>query len=86
MEHPPITVYTQPTCQACHRLKNFLAQKGVEYRQLDITADEEAFAQLQHLGFTTTPVILIGSEVIVGFDQPKLEQLLFDKKPLNPTA
>lgn len=76
MTHPPITVYSQPTCQACHRLKRFLKEKGVDYRDRDITADEEAFAELQRFGVSTTPVILIGNEIIVGLDQAKVELLL----------
>lgn len=76
MTHPPITVYSQPTCQACHQLKRFLKEKGVDYRDRDITADEDAFAELQGFGATTTPVIVIGNKIIVGFDQAKLELLL----------
>lgn len=78
MTHPPIMIYTQPTCQACHRLKSFLKQKAIEYQERDVTEDEEAFAELQRLGFSTTPVILIGNEIVAGFDQPKLEKLLLD--------
>lgn len=76
MKHQPVTVYTQPTCQACHQLKKFLAQNHIEYIERDVTKDEEAFAELQRLGVSTTPVILIEENVIVGFDQAKLEQLL----------
>ncbi len=76
MTHPPIIVYSQPTCQACHRLKTFLKHKGIEYQDRDVTTDEEAFAELQRFGATTTPVILVGDEVVVGFDQAKLELLL----------
>jgi glutaredoxin len=72
----PLIIYTQPTCQACERLKKYLTQKGIAYQERDITTDEQAFAELQKLGLTTTPVIFIGNAMIVGFDQPRLEQLL----------
>ena len=76
MPQPSITIYTQPTCQACHRLKAYLKQRGIEYYERNVIEDETAFAELQQRGISTTPVIVIGNEVIVGFDQAKLEKLL----------
>ena len=77
MTNLPVIIYTQPTCQACQRLKSYLKQKSVEYEERDVTENDQAFSELQQLGFTTTPVILVGDEVVVGFDQEKLERLLF---------
>jgi glutaredoxin len=71
-----LIIYTQPTCQACQRLKKYLSEKGIAYQERDITTDEQAFADLQKLGLTTTPIIFIGNEMIVGFDQLQLDQLL----------
>jgi glutaredoxin len=76
METQPITIYTQPMCQACKRLKSFLAQKESAYTEKDVTTDDEAFAHLLALGFTTTPIIFIGDQIITGFDEMKLQQLL----------
>lgn len=39
--------------------------------------DESALAELEALGVMTTPVIVIGSEVVVGFDRERLETLFF---------
>jgi len=41
-----------------------------------VSTDEKALAELENLGYSTTPVILIGDEVVVGFDQKRLEDLL----------
>jgi glutaredoxin-like protein NrdH len=76
METQQITIYTQPTCQVCHRLKKFLAQKEIEYAEKDVTTDDKAFAHLLALGFSTTPIIFIGDQVITGFDETTLQQLL----------
>lgn len=73
---PSITIYTQPTCQDCIRLKRYLKQRGITYRDRDVTSDEEAFAEHQRFGVSTTPVIVIGDEIIVGFNQARLETLL----------
>ena len=60
----------------CGKVKEFLSQKGVEFVERDVSQDAEALAELEALGVMTTPVTVIDSEVVVGFDRPKLERLL----------
>jgi glutaredoxin len=60
----------------CHRTQEFLAAKGVTFKNRDITADPKALEELQQLGYMTTPVTIIDGEVVIGFDQRKLERLL----------
>lgn len=60
----------------CNRTKEFLSQKGLPFAEKDITQDPSALEELQQLGVLSTPVILVGEEMIVGFDQKKLEILL----------
>ena len=57
-------------------MKEYLSQKQVSFSDRDITKDPAAISELQKLGFMTTPVTLIGDQVIVGFDVPKLEEAL----------
>jgi len=45
-------------------------------RGLNIAGDEAALAELEKLGYMTTPVTLINGQVVVGFDRDKLENLL----------
>ena len=43
----------------------------------DVIKDEEAFAEVQRMGATGTPVTVRDSEeVVFGFDRKKLEELL----------
>jgi glutaredoxin len=60
----------------CGKVKEFLSQKGVEFVERDVSQDAEALVELEALGVMTTPVTVIDGEVVVGFDRPKLEQLL----------
>ena len=60
----------------CGRVKEFLSQRGVDFVDLDITTDEEAIAELDELGYMTTPVTVIDGEVVIGFDLGKFEELL----------
>ena len=38
--------------------------------------DQSALAELEQLGVFTTPVTVIDGEVVIGFDQSRLEGLL----------
>ena len=60
----------------CHRTQEFLAAKRITFENRDITTDPHALEELEKLGYMTTPVTIIDGEVVVGFDQRKLEQLL----------
>ena len=57
-------------------MKEYLSQKGIEFTERDITVDDTAIAELEELGYMTTPVTVIDGEVVIGFDREKLEQLL----------
>lgn len=58
------------------RSKEFLSQRGVPFVERDVAQDETALAALQRLGVLTTPVTVIDDEVVIGFDQARLEALL----------
>lgn len=60
----------------CNRVKEFLSQKGVDFTERDITVDDLAIAELEELGYMTTPVTVIDGEVVIGFDRERLEHLL----------
>jgi len=78
-----VKIFTLPTCPYCKMTKDLLEAKGVEYINHDVSADQEAMAEMQRIsgGARTVPVVAVGREVIVGFDQTRLEQAL---KRLEP--
>lgn len=57
-------------------MKEFLSQKQVGFAERNIAADPAALAELEKLGYMTTPVTLVDGEVVVGFDRAQLERLL----------
>ncbi len=57
-------------------MKEFLSRERVEFTERNIAADPTALAELEQLGYMTTPVTLVGGEVVVGFDRARLERLL----------
>jgi glutaredoxin len=38
----PITMYSAGWCPDCRRVKNFLKERGVEFQEVDIDADERS--------------------------------------------
>jgi hypothetical protein len=46
-----------------------------------VAEDEEAMVELERLGTMTTPVTVVGNEVIVGFDREKLARVIGLERP-----
>ena len=57
-------------------MKEFLSQRGIEFTERNVAEDESALSELEKLGVMTTPVTVIDDEVVIGFDQARLEALL----------
>jgi glutaredoxin-like YruB-family protein len=72
-----ITVYTQPDCPPCKIVKQFLDHHQLSYEVLDITKNAKAKEELIHkYNSFSTPTVVVGNEVVAGFDLQKLEVLL----------
>ena len=57
-------------------MKEFLSQSGLPFTERDVEQDEQAMAELEKLGFLTTPVTTIDGDVVVGFNRKRLAELL----------
>ncbi len=60
----------------CVKVKEFLSENNIDFTDRDVSKDDSALAELEKLGYMTTPVTVIDGEVIVGFNRAKLEELL----------
>jgi glutaredoxin 3 len=60
----------------CGKVKEFLSQNNIAFKDRNIAADEAALVELEKLGYMTTPVTVVDGQVVVGFDRDKLEKLL----------
>ncbi len=68
---------------ACHKVKEFLSQRNVDFVDRDVAANDAALADLEQLGYMNTPVTLIDGEAVVGFDRRKLEKLPWGRRILR---
>ncbi len=72
-----VLIYTTPTCQYCKMAKEFFQANNVEYKELDVSADETLRNEMvEKSGQMGVPVIDIENSIVVGFDEPKLKELL----------
>lgn len=65
-----ITIYTKGWCPYCSAAKDLLAEKGVAFDEIDITAQAEKRSEMMSRsgGRTTVPQIFIGSRHVGGCD------------------
>ena len=72
-----VLVFTTPTCPWCVRVKKYLRERQVPFREIDVTRDASAARDLvRRTGQTGVPVVEIDGKPIVGFDKPKIDRLL----------
>ena len=58
-------------------VKEYLSQRAVPFREVDVAADRAAAMEMVRLtGQQGVPVTVIDGQAVVGFDRPRLEQLL----------
>ncbi|TES88105.1 MAG: NrdH-redoxin [Dehalococcoidia bacterium] len=72
-----VTIYSTPTCPYCKRAKDYLTQKGIAFTDYNVAEDREKTKEMieksKQMG---VPVIVVGDDIVVGFNQAKLDSLL----------
>lgn len=72
-----VTVYSTPTCPWCKKVKQFLDANKVAYKDLNVASDVAARKEMvKKSGQLGVPVMDIDGQIIVGYDEPKLKELL----------
>jgi len=57
--------------------KEYFNENGVKYEAFDVASDmEKRKEMMEKSGQMGVPVIVIGNEVVVGFNKPLIEDLL----------
>lgn len=72
-----VTMYTTPTCHFCNMAKDYFNEKGIKYEAFDVVSDMEKRREMvEKSGQMGVPVIVIGDEIVIGFNKPLIDQLL----------
>ncbi|HEY5805809.1 MAG TPA: glutaredoxin domain-containing protein [Candidatus Saccharimonadales bacterium] len=76
-----IIIYGAEWCAFCHEAMRYLDGLGVKYVYKNVELDmNDARAAVEKSGQTGIPVIDMDGTIIVGFDRPKINQVLKDKQ------
>lgn len=72
-----VTIYTKQDCPYCLKSKELFQRNGVNYREIDVIADEFAWKEMvKKSGQLGVPVILIDDQIIIGYDENQLRKVL----------
>ena len=72
-----VMIYSTPTCHFCHAAKDFFTANNVAFVEYNVAIDLEKRKEMVDMtGQMGVPVIRIGDDVIVGFDEAKVKELL----------
>ncbi len=76
-KYPRVIIFTTPTCTFCRKAKRYLRQRGVPFKDVDVSRDPAAARDMvRRSGQQGVPVLDIGGKIVVGFDRPKIDKLL----------
>ena len=74
---PKVEIYSTPTCHFCHEAKDFFTANGVAFSDYNVATDlEKRKEMIQKSGQMGVPVIYVGDKLVVGYDEPRLRELL----------
>jgi glutaredoxin len=77
MQQSKVIVFTQQDCPPCRWVKDFLAQRGIEFEERSIDAGAAVARELTHTYKSqSTPTVVVGDHVLIGYDPERLGQLL----------
>jgi len=72
-----VIIYSTPSCGFCRMAKTFFQHHDVAYTEKDVAADQAARSEmLEKSGQLGVPVIDVDGNIIVGFYEAKLRELL----------
>lgn len=72
-----VVVYTTPTCSWCTTVKRHLQKNGIQYREINVAADQKAAEEMvRKSGQQGVPQTEINGQIVVGFDKTRINSLL----------
>jgi glutaredoxin len=74
-----VAIFTTDSCTYCRAAKKFLEQKRVAYTEFNLDRSDKARQVFGMLGGRGVPLIIVGEQRLVGFDQQSLTRLLVEQ-------
>ena len=72
-----VTIYSTSSCHFCHMAKDFFKENNIAFEDFNVGEDQiKRKEMLDKSGQMGVPVIIIDNDLIVGFNKPKISELL----------
>jgi len=72
-----VTIYSTPTCVYCNLAKDFFKANKVDFADFNVASDlDKRKEMIDKTGQMGVPVIDVGGDIVIGFDEPKLKTVL----------
>ena len=76
-EQAKVEIYSTPSCHFCHMAKEWLTEKGIPYVDYNVGEDMARRKEMVEItGQLGVPVIKIGDDVMIGFNQEQMAKIL----------
>ena len=77
MTNKQVIIFSTPTCSWCRKVKGYLKENKVKFREVDVSRDQKAARDMvRKSGQQGFPQIWINNYPIVGFDKAKIDRML----------
>ena len=77
MGEKEVVIYSTPTCHFCQAAKEFFKENNVDYTEHNVAEDADKRNEMvEKSGQMGVPVIVVGDQTIVGFDEGKVKEIL----------
>ena len=71
-----VTVYSRNNCKFCDAVKEYFKAENITYVERNIEVDAAARDHIIELGAMGVPVVEFDNKIVVGFDKPRIKELV----------
>jgi len=72
-----VIVFSTPTCSWCRKLKSYLKENNIRFKDVDISKNVSAARDMfRKTGQQGVPQMWVNNAPVVGFDKTKIDRLL----------
>ena len=76
MSKYPVTLYSTKSCLGCDHARQALKARGIPFNEFSVSTDADFAAFQARFGGTTSPIILVGTQVMKGYSSNDLSSYL----------
>ncbi|MCC2630700.1 MAG: glutaredoxin [Candidatus Paceibacter sp.] len=77
-----VTLYSTQTCKYCKHAEAFFKEHNIAYEKVDVGIDAEKRNEMvEKSGQMGVPVMDIGGDIVIGYDEDALRELLLNETP-----